>query len=502
MISRIHITAFSWLLCFSALVRGQTIGQLLQQTPVCAVSCFLEVLPPDPACLTSIDQLSSCICSNVTLLTTLSGCTRLSCEVSDQILGENALGQTCRGAPLFVESQATFLKVLAIAAIVLAVPSIGLRWYARCKSSTLGVDDYLALLATIALIAVSAVQLGSAFIGFGVHVWVVDPRMAIPLLRLYWVSQQLYVLDQLLTKISLLTLYLRVFPRTRWVNITARYGILVMVIQETIFYFLILLRCIPVSASWDIRQKGRCLDLNAIGFSGAILGIAEHLGILVMPLPELWKLKLSKRKRIMLAFVFSLGSFSLFTSVIRIRYVRKFAPTADLSWDVAPAISWSLIELLSTVICLNLPPCRQLLSKLIPRRLATTIHRGKNGTAPYGPYDTGPYGAFSQHGAQTIELKSKSPPMGGILHTTTIEVTHERNLSDDELLMIKTRPSVSSSASRRSLQTIDEEYDEPNERGRSKLRRPPPAATTRTPSVEVEIDRSRLGLYHFFPTKI
>lgn len=240
-------------------------------------------------------------------------------------MGENVLGQICRGAPLFVESQATFLKILAIMAIALAIPSIGLRWYARYQSSTLGVDDYLALLATIALIAVGAVQLASkpdspwtytwtqtnitigSFIGFGVHVWVVDPRQAIPLLRFYWISQQLYILDQLLTKISLLALYLRVFPK-RWIQLTARYGIFVMIVQETIFYFLILLRCIPVSGSWDIRQKSQCLDLNAIGFAGAILGIAEHFAILVMPLPELWKLKLSKRKRIMLAFVFSLGS--------------------------------------------------------------------------------------------------------------------------------------------------------------------------------------------------
>jgi hypothetical protein len=77
------------------------------------------------------------------------------------IVGENVLGQICRGAPLFVESQVTFLKVLAIMVIVLAVPSISLRWYARYKSSTLGVDDYLALLATIAVIAASAVQLAS-----------------------------------------------------------------------------------------------------------------------------------------------------------------------------------------------------------------------------------------------------------------------------------------------------------------------------------------------------
>lgn len=52
MISSIHITAFSWLLCFSALVSGQTVGQILQQTPTCAVSStedtllFINMLQP------------------------------------------------------------------------------------------------------------------------------------------------------------------------------------------------------------------------------------------------------------------------------------------------------------------------------------------------------------------------------------------------------------------------------------------------------------------------
>jgi hypothetical protein len=93
--------------------------------------------------------------------------------------------------------------------------------------------------------------------------------------------------------------------------------------------------------------------------------------------------------------------------------------------------------------------------------------------------------------------------MGGILHTTTIEVTHERKFSDDELLIVKKMPSVSSAASRSSLQTIEEEYIEADERGRSTVRRPPAAATARrTPSVDVQIDRSRLGLYHYFPDKL
>lgn len=269
------------------------------------------------------------------------------------------------------ESQQTTLMVISILGIALSLPSIGLRWLARCQSSRLGWDDYTALIATVLLLILSALQLDSTAMGFGRHVWNVNPVDAIPLLQIYWVSQQLYALVQLTIQISILALYARVFP-TRWIRIAVWVGIVTFIIQDVIYIGMIIFRCSPMDAIWDVRVTGRCLDLNRIGLSGAILHIVEHFILLVLPLYELWKLNLSRRKKIQLCLVFTLGSFSCITSVIRLKYVAIFDPTADASWDTVPVVVWSVIEDLSAVICINLPPCRHFIGRLFPSRLITT----------------------------------------------------------------------------------------------------------------------------------
>lgn len=85
-------------------------------------------------------------------------------------------------------------------------------------------------------------------------------------------------------------------------------GVIIISLQDIVYLFCTIFRCIPVEALWNARKSGECLDLNIIGTTGAILGITEHLIILLLPLPELWKLNLSWKKRIQLASIFILGS--------------------------------------------------------------------------------------------------------------------------------------------------------------------------------------------------
>lgn len=85
-------------------------------------------------------------------------------------------------------------------------------------------------------------------------------------------------------------------------------GIAAITLQDTLYCFSVLVRCLPIQAIWDVRTPGRCLDLNIIGISGAVLNIVEHFIILLLPLPALWKLRLSRKKRVQLALVFGIGS--------------------------------------------------------------------------------------------------------------------------------------------------------------------------------------------------
>lgn len=53
------------------------------------------------------------------------------------------------------------LMLTSILAIAISVPSIGLRWLARIKTSKLGWDDYMALVAATLLLVLAALQLES-----------------------------------------------------------------------------------------------------------------------------------------------------------------------------------------------------------------------------------------------------------------------------------------------------------------------------------------------------
>lgn len=121
------------------------------------------------------------------------------------------LDEFCQGYP--EESQATKVRVVTIVTIAVTIPSIALRCVARYKTSQLGWDDYTAMIAAVCLVIPAIITLISkslhlhcpfqqlrrracrpilssvlrilegTFLGFGRHVWDVNPRDAIPLLQ-------------------------------------------------------------------------------------------------------------------------------------------------------------------------------------------------------------------------------------------------------------------------------------------------------------------------------
>lgn len=84
-----------------------------------------------------------------------------------QLASKTLLDQLCQAFPQ--ESQQMTLMVTSILSIAISVPSIGLRWLARCKTSQLGWDDYTALVATTLLLLLAALQLESKLFSLEHH---------------------------------------------------------------------------------------------------------------------------------------------------------------------------------------------------------------------------------------------------------------------------------------------------------------------------------------------
>ena len=117
----------------------------------------------------------------------------------------------------------------------------------------------------------------------------------------------IYVFIQVSAKISLLLLYVRVFSRTR-TALLSKLGIAFLAVHGALYFFLVVFQCTPVSAVWNKNISGKCLNLTAIGFSGAAASIVEDFFILIIPIFDVIKLQLGKSKKWSLIIMFSIGS--------------------------------------------------------------------------------------------------------------------------------------------------------------------------------------------------
>ena len=120
-------------------------------------------------------------------------------------------------------------------------------------------------------------------------------------------DQVSYKLAITCTKISYLTLYLRIFPDRRFKNLVrivlglvASYGIASVV--ATCF------QCRPFDKILDRTQAGRCFNIAAFWAANAFSNMVGNIVIIILPIPLISKLHIPWIKRGGLIFVFLLGS--------------------------------------------------------------------------------------------------------------------------------------------------------------------------------------------------
>jgi hypothetical protein len=110
------------------------------------------------------------------------------------------------------------------------------------------------------------------------------------------------------TKISVLLLYLRIFPHESFRRATfATIGMIAL--STAIIFFMTVLSCHPVAFFWnrDIRG-GTCINVNKLAYANSAMSIIQDLLIVALPLPVIVKLNMGRKKKIGVCFMFAVGS--------------------------------------------------------------------------------------------------------------------------------------------------------------------------------------------------
>ncbi|KAM5371549.1 hypothetical protein ACJA88_009536 [Fusarium oxysporum] len=144
--------------------------------------------------------------------------------------------------------------------------------------------------------------------------------------------------------------------------------------------------CWPISSFWDGTNQN-CIDLSKFYVGVAIGGIITDVGLMIIPLPYIWALKVPLYHKILIAIMLVFGSFACFVTIIRLTKVITVDLT-DPTWGSVDLMIWTGMEVYSAVICCCLPTMRPLI-KLSWKKLGLKQLSSTGNTDPSKPVSNG-----------------------------------------------------------------------------------------------------------------
>ncbi|RAK95953.1 uncharacterized protein BO80DRAFT_417794 [Aspergillus ibericus CBS 121593] len=247
---------------------------------------------------------------------------------------------------------------------IIATVAVGLRVLARSlKSNTFGLDDWLIFLALpfgwgMAIATIIAVQHG-----LGQHLTYLEAEHPGELLiegQAYWASEIIWTLSIPLIKSSILLLYIRIFGKVRHFRMTA-YALGTFSVCWAIMVLLVIIfQCHPVEKAWAPATPGHCINSWLFFVIGSSMNCATDIAILVLPIPSVWRLHLSRMQRVSLVGIFLLGSLSCVFGLVRLGTMISERNSVDATWALANVAIWSTAEPCLGITAACLPTLRPL----------------------------------------------------------------------------------------------------------------------------------------------
>ncbi|THW86868.1 hypothetical protein D6C98_01825 [Aureobasidium pullulans] len=118
--------------------------------------------------------------------------------------------------------------------------------------------------------------------------------------------------------------------------------------------------------------------------ANAVCNSVSDLLILALPIPIVWNLALTRRKKITLSLVFAMGSAGCIVSIIRLRSIIAYLQQGDgdLTYTICDFVVWSAIETMMSMVCTCVPTLRPLFETYFRGIFTGSTHDSK----PTGQY--------------------------------------------------------------------------------------------------------------------
>ncbi|KAI0414298.1 hypothetical protein F5X98DRAFT_390037 [Xylaria grammica] len=127
-------------------------------------------------------------------------------------------------------------------------------------------------------------------------------------------------------------------------------------------------QCTPLEKAWDVTRMlpGKCINTTAFFYSTSGFNILTDVWILLLPIPTLRSLKISRHSRYVLYGIFGVGSFATAMSCVRLYSIHIYTLAEDPFKDGVLVNLWSMVEVNIAIVCASIPALKPLIA---PKKL-------------------------------------------------------------------------------------------------------------------------------------
>lgn len=271
---------------------------------------------------------------------------------------------------------------------LLSVLFMGQRFYVNAfVKRSLRLDDACLFVAWIFCITIQ-VLIVQSFVTkmLGVHGWEMPFTRFAKFVRYnLYLFPILYATPTALAKLVLLLFYRQLQNQQPWFRWATWAAIFITIGSNTGIFFSAIFACSPIRAGWDITiLDAKCINRSALFQSTAILGVVTDVLIILIPIPMIIKLHMSRAKKVGLLLMFTVGSATVITSIVRLVLLITILTDADQSWGGGPVCLWICVEANLLIMCASLPTLRLFFRTVAPNLMSSSGGNSKTTSGQLG----------------------------------------------------------------------------------------------------------------------
>lgn len=198
------------------------------------------------------------------------------------------------------------------------------------------------------------------------HIYYLEPEKAVYSLKINFIAQPFGIIAVATGKIAVAALYLRILPSISWKIRFFLHGLITITgVLAIITIILTFRQCENIAALWDpsLQPTTYCWDpavqINFSIFTASWNAFIDFI-LALMPIPLVWQLKTTVRRRVGLVMLLGCGLLSgVFASIKTSQLAALFA-RGDLTWDSFDLFLWVSGEIFVLILCGSIPTSKPL----------------------------------------------------------------------------------------------------------------------------------------------